>query len=395
MDLEAALEQFDAVEANLRRIETVWDEMQSLLPGPGPSFNISSPEMRRYEELNRAFQSIATGLPPIGNYRFAGLPLDMDAIAGARFEAFENDDFETNLAVQRRIEEPAREIVEYRFRLQQTRRHLVRDQLTGFVSDIDQLLAAMVQDVEPDGEKVVDGRWPVLLEKLEQVERLVGGQVPRKARWGDLHRHIRFGEGHDLHDIHTDDWPSVRAEIMANLYSELEAIPILTENLASLASSKPTGRVTTKLKWAAIEADDFERLLFNILADASDYKNPQWLTHTNAPDRGRDISAERVDVDSLSGTRSRRVIVQAKHWLRKSVALDDVTGTLTQVSLWEPPAVHTVIIATSGRFTTDAVDWIERHNQAAKHPRVEMWPDSHIELLLASRPHLVAEFPLR
>ena len=66
MDLEAALEQFDAAEANLHRIETVWDEMQSLVPGPGPSFNISSPEMRRYEELNRAFQSMDGRLPQSG-----------------------------------------------------------------------------------------------------------------------------------------------------------------------------------------------------------------------------------------------------------------------------------------------------------------------------------------
>ena len=44
----------------------------------------------------------------------------------------------------------------------------------------------------------------------------------------------------------------------------------------------------------------------------------------NAPDRGRDISCERVIFDTLSGTRNQRVIIQAKHWLSKSVRVSDV-----------------------------------------------------------------------
>jgi hypothetical protein len=167
------------------------------------------------------------------------------------------------------------------------------------------------------------------------------------------------------------------------------------ENLASLVQSKPVGTVTTKLKWADISAEDFERLLFNILADAPDYNNPQWLMHTNAPDRGRDISAEHIRTDSLSGTKNERVMVQAKHWQSKSVALRDVSDAAAQVSLWEPPKVNVLVIATSGRFTSDAVAWIEKHNQNVQQPRIEMWPDSHLELLLAQRPHLVAGFRLR
>jgi len=41
------------------------------------------------------------------------------------------------------------------------------------------------------------------------------------------------------------------------------------------------------------------------------------------------------------------------------------------------------------------VAWIEKHNDAGKQPTIEMWPESHLELLLARRPHLVAEFKLR
>jgi hypothetical protein len=53
-----------------------------------------------------------------------------------------------------------------------------------------------------------------------------------------------------------------------------------------------------------------------------------------------------------------------------------------------------VIIATSGRFTTDAVTWVEGHN-ARDRLQVDMWPESHLEMLLAERPWLVEQMGLR
>ena len=51
--------------------------------------------------------------------------------------------------------------------------------------------------------------------------------------------------------------------------------------------------------------------------------------------------------------------------------------------------------ATSGRFTADAVALIEKQNQSDSALRIEMWAESHLERLLASRPALIAEFSLR
>ena len=65
------------------------------------------------------------------------------------------------------------------------------------------------------------------------------------------------------------------------------------------------------------------------------------------------------------------------------------------MSLWGVPRIEVVTIATTGRFTTDAVQWIETHNASGGSPLLEMWPEIHLELLLASRPALVAEFRLR
>jgi hypothetical protein len=77
-----------------------------------------------------------------------------------------------------------------------------------------------------------------------------------------------------------------------------------------------------------------------VRGDAAGYANPQLLMQADSPDRGRDISCERVFSDTLSGTRNQRVIIQAKHWLSKPVRVSDVSETVSQVAQWEPPKVH-------------------------------------------------------
>jgi hypothetical protein len=100
-------------------------------------------------------------------------------------------------------------------------------------------------------------------------------------------------------------------------------------------------------------------------------------------------------IDPLSGTLRSRVIIQCKHWLSKSVTLQDAASAKEQMALWGDPRVDVLVIATSGRFTADAVQWIERHNSKGECPRIDMWPESHLERLLAARPGLIAEFSLR
>lgn len=99
--------------------------------------------------------------------------------------------------------------------------------------------------------------------------------------------------------------------------------------------------------------------------------------------------------DPLSGVRRERVVVQAKHWLSRSVDLDEVSSAVALMALLTPPPVDVLIIATSGRFTDQATQWVERHNADNKRPHVDLWPENHLERLLASRPALVTEMRLR
>lgn len=149
------------------------------------------------------------------------------------------------------------------------------------------------------------------------------------------------------------------------------------------------------LRWASMDADGFERLLFDLLRSSPEYRNVQWLMHTQAADRGRDLSMDRVLHDSAGGTHSERVIVQAKHWQKKSVNLPTVAATVAAVKLWERPVIRILIIATSGHFSADAVQWAEQHNDSGAAPFIELWPASKLEALLAAKPGLAAAHGLR
>jgi hypothetical protein len=154
-------------------------------------------------------------------------------------------------------------------------------------------------------------------------------------------------------------------------------------------------RGSTGLNWKKIDSHKFERLLFELADEADGYEEVQWLMRTNAPDHGRDISAIRVTKDSLSGHRQFRVVIQCKHWLARSIRDEDIAKEVVSIEHWEHPPFDVMVVATSGRFTADAVTWAERHNAKGARPYVELWNDAHLESLLATRQHLILAHELR
>lgn len=99
--------------------------------------------------------------------------------------------------------------------------------------------------------------------------------------------------------------------------------------------------------------------------------------------------------DGAGGVRVERVVVQAKHWLSKSVATAEIAANVAQMDLVVPPKVRVLVVATSGTFTLDGIEWTEAHNNKGIAPHVELWPHSRLESLLAARPALAAAHGLR
>ena len=262
VDLEKALEQFDTVEANLRKLKRVFHEMSKLVPR-GIAVIDDESVGQRYRELLRSWYVVIEALPPIGDYQITSSPLSLDELNQARSDAEEAAQplYRSAISFGTGLDVPWQELQEYEARLRLARRELVCDDLIRLMGVVDPLVPVLVGRVQSDRQPIVDKDWDKLVDALGQVERLTGGMVPRQARWRDMHQHLSIGQGVDLHDIARLDWPSVRAELQASLYSELEPLPVEVDNMLSLVRANPSGPVTTKLNWDAITAEDFERVI--------------------------------------------------------------------------------------------------------------------------------------
>ena len=390
--LNRALRAFEAAEANVEKLERVFQEIAKLTPA-GIEFG-SDP---RYEERVRAYSDLLLALPAIDGFKPTIIPWDRDAIAQARLDAKEIGEFSAELSVEHGVEAPGKELAEYRHKLNRKRRQLIRSAVGEALAEVDSILRALRSEIEgrAPNETVQNESWGELQRQVQVIDTLLGSAIPRPSRWSDLRRHLSFGMVQDLSDIVRMDWPSVKSGLERNLYAEDEPIPVEVSDLGALVAEQPSGPIATELKWEQLDEERFERLIFALIASTPGYENPEWLMRTNAPDRGRDLSVWRVFTDRLTGVMRQRVIIQCKHWLSKSISVAEVATLKEQVALWEPPKVDVLVIATTGRFTADAVATVERHNHGNSGVRIEMWPESHLERLLAERPSLIAEFRLR
>jgi len=389
--LEQALQQFEAAEANLEKLEKLWEKISGHIPG-GPAFG-APPE---YDELCLAFRGILPALPAIGGVRVEDHLYDYDAAGQMRLDALEVGEIDAQVSVENALEEQGRRLREYRFLLNAKRRELVRGRMLTLIDEVDETLRLLVPSLggAEVNEAVPEPNWSRLKEAIQEIATLLGSN-PKPPDWGTLMRHLHFGQMADLSDIHKVDWPAVKGGLRIGIYGEHDPVPVGVADLEDIVAARPQGPVTSRLNWSALTDEEFERLIFSLIGETPGYENPQWLQHTNASDRGRDLSVVRVDTDPLEGVRRHRIIIQCKHWLSRSVGPGDVSDVRSQMELWQPPRVDGLIIATTGRFTADAIALVEQHNQADRALQISMWPDSHLERLLAARPHLIGEFRLR
>lgn len=392
MDLNSALKQFEAVEANLEKLDRTWKQIRELLPEGG---SVTVSDSGKYLALQRSFDHIAKSLPKIDGFEFDLCLLDPDDIARGNIDCLELGEIDASISFSREIFRQEEVLEEYRFRMESKRRELARQTIESLSSEIESLLLNFKEPAEKlkINEPMPDAEWQKLKSLYKSIDALLGNSFQRGLRWNDMARHLGFGVRQDYEDIVEHDWPIIKQWLERSLYGEADPLPVSTSDLGELVRAKPQGPVSTELDWSSLSPVDFERLIFNLIDRTSGYVDPQWLTHTNAPDRGRDLSVTRVTQDPLTGTRTKRVILACKH--TDSINLPTVTALKEQMKLWGPPRVDELIIVSSGRFTTDAVDYIEKHNRGDEVMRIEMWANSQLERLLANRPELIANFHLR
>lgn len=391
--IDNALRQFEATEANLEKLERVFREIQDLIP-KGIQFGIN----HKYDEQCRIFKDILKALPKIDGWKPECHFWDLNEIAQNRLDAAEISEPLATLYMDESILEPIRQLKEYRYKLNRKRKQLIRRALTECMANIDELLRKLFKKHEESTAPKTKVEFKIIsqiLTRVIEIDTLLGNSTDRPSRWSDLRKHLYSTTVSDLHEIINTDWPNVNSWLSSILFDRNEPVTVEVEDIGELAKTEPEGTIVTSLKWDRVSPENFERLLFALISNAPEYENPEWLMDTNASDRGRDLSAVRVFSDSLSGVKRSRIIIQCKHWLKKSISSTEISKLREQMQLWEPPRVDILVIATTGRFSADAVSTIEKNNSNDRALHIEMWPGSHLELLLTRRPALIAEFQLK
>src|SRR3954454_6489295 len=107
MDLNETLNRFDAIEANLARIERVLEEYDSLVP-QGIVFTAGSPEGLRGDA------ELSASLPAIDGWRISADPVPLDDVARTRMNAVDIGEPEVEIGLSEAMAAPAREIADYR-----------------------------------------------------------------------------------------------------------------------------------------------------------------------------------------------------------------------------------------------------------------------------------------
>jgi hypothetical protein len=395
--LNEALKHFEAAEANLAKLRRLWDGIEEMLPSLHGIVIAGVGDEALYREKQRAFEHIAAALPAIDGFRLECCIVDCEGIQATNLDLHELDEPAATMAYEAELRRQGVLLSEYAFRLGVKRRALARQHVITYLANFEARLEGLrpvAAGLESASAMPAD-LWEPLKHDIEAINTLLGSSFQRPKRWTDLSRHLAFGLAQDFFDLVNRDWPAVKPELERALYTDDDPIPSAVADLGELVSANPTGDVVTELKWQRLTPQDFERLLYNLITGTPGYENPEWLTHTNAPDDGRDLSVYRVHMDKLAGTTRRRVVIGCKHWTSRKVDLGEIMLLKEQMCLWEPPRVDCLVVATSGRFTTQAVHGIEKHNQSNSALKIEPWAGSHFEWLLAQRPALIAEFRLR
>ena len=131
----AVLQQLEATEANLSKLERFCREISNLIPD-GVSFGSNS----EYEDQCRFAAEVLKHLPKIDGWKPELTFHDLDDIAQCRFDAMEIGELSAQISIEQMLEEPERQLREYRFRFNQKRRHLINAALAELIDLVDKNL---------------------------------------------------------------------------------------------------------------------------------------------------------------------------------------------------------------------------------------------------------------
>lgn len=394
MELDNAVEELNKVAANLELLKMKWDEIEELLEYPSNG-NWDQDGKLQYETKCFEFTDLLKAIPKIRGQEIPYLLPDYDDVSKQAMDVNDLGEADVFVSFYSEIYAQGPQISQYEHILKRERRKLIRKQVEISLCDVDDILDFLshIVDERDHSDYLKEEEIVPLMHKISQIDNLMGDSIQRPPRWSDLERHLGFGQVQDLNDIILLDWPAIKPAIESS-FRDNDPFEITAEDLGDIVdAADESGEIGTSLNWEAINPEQFERLCADLLESSSGWENVEWLTSTNAPDRGRDIGVDWVTNDETRGTIREKCVIQCKHRIGNNISaseienLQNITITYGNVDLY--------LIVTCGKFTDQAIQVVQEWNKRNTKPKVEMWGDWKLEQLLASHPELIKRYGLR
>lgn len=392
--LENAIEELNKVAANVELLKKKWGAIKILMEYPAAG-NWELESKQQYEYASLEFNELLEGIPKIEETEIYYLIPSYDYVSQGGRDANELQEADFFTSFYSEIYEQELNISNYEYVLKRERRKLILNQVENSLNDVDNILDSLKFILRERNleDELKPAEIDPIRHKILQIDNLMGDSIERPPKWSDLERHLGFGQVVDLNDIILNDWPSIKPALKSAFRGN-EPFKINTEDIGNLVeSADKSGEIGTGLNWEAITYEQFERLCANLLESLPEWENVDWITPTNASDRGKDISAFWVVNDVSRGTIRERAIIQCKHRPGTSVSPGDIK-TIQNLTLTHGK-VDLYIIITSGKFTDQVTQIVDSWNERNLKPKVELWGDWRLEQLLAKHPNIIKTYELR
>jgi hypothetical protein len=167
VELDDLLNAMDRAAANLAKLEDVWRRARAFIP-TGPARG-SHPE---YDDLRRAWSDLISGLPRIDGWTITEDLPDIDEIGQMFIDYLEIS--EQPIGAFEAGEQPAKDLAEYRYRLNRARRRAARERLAQLTTVIDASLPRLLVDVARDSQARLEGsEVDQITTAVDEIERLL------------------------------------------------------------------------------------------------------------------------------------------------------------------------------------------------------------------------------
>lgn len=203
-------------DVSLAKLSEILNEINQVV-ADDTAFIKDSPKSKRLHELSREYNAIAKSLSPFESYAFIRvLPQGLEDINSTQPGAEKIRSCEARLSVEEETNATEREIASYRTFVMRVRRELARNHIPRLVKLIDEQLGYLVYLMGPDTDAYDYEEWEEINDTFDLIRLLTKDLIPRTGRWREMLRHLSSGRKIDLHEILSEDWPSIRLEIQEN-----------------------------------------------------------------------------------------------------------------------------------------------------------------------------------